>query len=203
MDKPDIVWVARLYGIDLPKTGRDKMTCRCPFHNDKGRPNMVLYVRSSSFHCFNCNAGGDSWDLAGMMEYGSNWDKFNKKMFAELANKLSLGNTRQVPIRKEIVEEERELTRDEKNVIAWASRLYHFPIFGKVSDDVREYLYSRGIDKQLISYFQIGNALPGLMVSELMRLPPQKRDQILESCLFYKLEDSSYNSDITISNSTG
>jgi len=138
-----------------------------------------------------------------MMEYGQNWDKFNKKMFAELANKLSFGNTRPVPIRKEVVEEERELTREEKNVIAWGARLYHFPVYGKSSDEVRDYLESRGIDKHLISHFQIGNALSGLMVSELMRLPPVKRDQILDSCLFYKLEDGSYNSEISISNSSG
>ena len=49
--------VAR-YGIELRAAGR-ALVGRCPFHPDRGRPNLHVYPASSSWYCFRCAVGGD------------------------------------------------------------------------------------------------------------------------------------------------
>ena len=46
------------YGIALRSSGRT-LIGRCPFHEDRGRPNLVVYPETQSWFCFRCDVGGD------------------------------------------------------------------------------------------------------------------------------------------------
>jgi DNA primase len=39
------------YGIELRRSG-SSLTGRCPFHLDRGRPNLTVFPRSGRFMCF-------------------------------------------------------------------------------------------------------------------------------------------------------
>jgi len=45
--------------IPLRRAGRT-LVGRCPFHSDTGRPNLVVFPATGSWHCFRCGAGGDA-----------------------------------------------------------------------------------------------------------------------------------------------
>src|SRR5215470_19179490 len=49
--------VAR-YGIELRRSG-SALVGRCPFHADRGRPNLTVY-RSGRWICYRCQAKGDA-----------------------------------------------------------------------------------------------------------------------------------------------
>jgi len=53
-----IAEVVASYGIELRRSGSGQVG-RCPFHLDRGRPNMTVYPRSGRFVCFRCQASGD------------------------------------------------------------------------------------------------------------------------------------------------
>jgi len=41
---------------------------RCPFHEDGGRPNLVVFPTTQRFKCFACGAGGDAIDFIARMD---------------------------------------------------------------------------------------------------------------------------------------
>src|SRR3712207_2715167 len=47
------------YGVELRRSG-SSLTGRCPFHLDRGRPNLTVFPRTGTFCCFRCGARGDS-----------------------------------------------------------------------------------------------------------------------------------------------
>lgn len=55
-DQPLADFAAQI-GLRLKRTG-DKYNCLCPFHGDRGTPNLFIYPESDSFYCFACNTGG-------------------------------------------------------------------------------------------------------------------------------------------------
>ena len=187
-DKPDILEIAQMYGLQLPgpKSGGRNITLQCPFHPDHGRPNMVIFTETNSFYCFRCLVGGDSWTLAGKLEYGDSWDRHDKRMFADLARKVTgKGVTKFVPsISYEY--NDPELTRSQKNMVEFGTRLYHFGIHCQSGAQAIQYLEERGINKTQILGLRIGYAAPNLLASEIMRLSPKKRDEVYSSPLFLK-----------------
>jgi hypothetical protein len=56
--------VAREYfpSPDLKPVGQDLVGARCPLH-DESTPSFRIYVKTNSWHCFGCGAGGSSIDL--------------------------------------------------------------------------------------------------------------------------------------------
>jgi len=55
-------------GHALRQTGRSRMLALCPFHDDKHRPNLVIYADEQRFHCFCCGAHGDIVDMVQHLE---------------------------------------------------------------------------------------------------------------------------------------
>lgn len=53
----DIVAVVEQYTI-LRKSGHNRFLGSCPLHEDK-HPSMTVYADNQSWHCFQCNRGGD------------------------------------------------------------------------------------------------------------------------------------------------
>src|SRR5437764_7779420 len=54
-----IVDLVASYGIELRRSG-SHFSGRCPFHADRGRPNMAVFPRSGRWVCFRCDARGDA-----------------------------------------------------------------------------------------------------------------------------------------------
>jgi DNA primase len=61
MDKPDIIATIEAEGINLIKKGRD-LWGLCPFHPDQ-TPSFKVNPKTQRFHCFGCDASGDSIDF--------------------------------------------------------------------------------------------------------------------------------------------
>lgn len=53
--------------IRLRRQGR-AMVGRCPFHDDKGRPNLTVYPDTQTYVCFVCHARGDVVDFVARIE---------------------------------------------------------------------------------------------------------------------------------------
>ena len=51
--------VAARYGVELRRSGR-ALVGRCPFHDDRGRPNLHVYPDQDRWFCYRCNEGGDA-----------------------------------------------------------------------------------------------------------------------------------------------
>jgi len=47
------------YGIELRRVG-PALVGRCPFHEDRGRPNLHVYSRSSRWICYRCESAATS-----------------------------------------------------------------------------------------------------------------------------------------------
>src|ERR1044071_7974683 len=62
-----IVDVIAEYGIELRRSGA-AFSGRCPFHLDRGRPNLTAYPRSGRYVCFRCGAHGDAIDFVRQLE---------------------------------------------------------------------------------------------------------------------------------------
>jgi DNA primase len=45
--------------VPLRRTGRT-FVGPCPFHHDTGRPNLVIFPSTGTWHCFRCGVGGDA-----------------------------------------------------------------------------------------------------------------------------------------------
>jgi DNA primase len=69
ISKTDLSLVGLLqhYGFDLKESG-DRFVCLCPFHNDKNTPNLTIYPKTNTYHCFTCKTTGDSLSLIAYME---------------------------------------------------------------------------------------------------------------------------------------
>jgi len=53
--------------IRLQRQGR-ALVGRCPFHQDKGRPNLTVYPETQTYYCFVCQARGDVVDFVARLE---------------------------------------------------------------------------------------------------------------------------------------
>lgn len=60
-ERPPIVEVCQAMGLIVSRMGIHHVT-NCIFHPDPS-PSMVLYTEQDKFHCFGCEAHGDSYDL--------------------------------------------------------------------------------------------------------------------------------------------
>jgi hypothetical protein len=59
--RSDIVAIIEGY-TKLRKSGNNRFTGQCPLHEDK-HPSMTVYADNQSWHCFQCNKGGDIFDF--------------------------------------------------------------------------------------------------------------------------------------------
>jgi DNA primase len=55
----DLVALVRSRGIDLKPHGNGHLIGLCPFHDDKGNPNLVVTPGKGLFHCLACGAAGN------------------------------------------------------------------------------------------------------------------------------------------------
>jgi DNA primase len=150
------------YGIELHRSG-SAFTGRCPFHTDRGRPNLTAYPNSGRWVCFRCDARGDVIDFVRQIE---------GLPFREAAARLS-GSVDQ--LRRNHSAQNRatrprrvrraELNSGERAVLSAALELYANRLMDERS--ALDYMRSRGFDGPLLAQERIGYAAGGQLVPYL------------------------------------
>jgi DNA primase len=129
-------------GHALRQTGRNRMVGLCPFHPDKHRPNMVIYVDEQRFHCFTCGQRGD---LVDMVQHLEGHRDFTATLRA-LADKLHVSWPELPPAK----------SMDSTGVLTLAAKLYA----DHLSSEARAYVGSRGFPEPFARHWRIGYAPP-------------------------------------------
>ncbi len=129
-------------GYSLRQTGRNRMVGLCPFHADKHRPNMVVYVDEQRFHCFACGRRGDLVDMVQLLE---GYLDFTATLRA-LADKLQVPWPDLPPAKSE----------DSNGVLTLAAKLYA----EHLSPEALAYLGTRGFPEVFVRQWRIGYAPP-------------------------------------------
>lgn len=186
-EKPDLLEVMKAAGVDVSSiTGRKQGMCRCPFHNDQGKPNMAVYTLTGRFICFRCGTGGDVYDFVGLQEYGDSWNNRDRTMFIEVLKKLSDKNIPMVPINTEVAKVAPEAQVEVYHILSLAERIYNLALTSPVGDEARKYLASRKIDTETIRKLKLGFAAPGALAGQLIAYPKKLETAAVDAGLYYE-----------------
>jgi DNA primase len=156
------------YGIALRRVGA-ALVGRCPFHQDRGRPNLHVYG-SGRWICYRCDQRGD---VIGFVQ------QIENLTFREAAARLDGPLARARPRRRgparplpaPTCEPEFVWRRDEYRVLAAATDLYANRL---LSDEVAlGYMAGRGFPPKLLERYRVGYASGGELIPYLRwrRLP--------------------------------
>jgi DNA primase len=158
--------VVQQYGVELKRQGRG-LVGRCPFHLDGGRPNLVIFPSTQTWHCFRCGVGGDLVKFVMLAEDVG---------FLEAVQRLdgrALGPLRaasqQQPKAMPVSSGNRD--PDELAALQAAVTVYHHNLLA--DPRALAYLRERGLDKATIEQCRLGYASGEQLVAYLrwQRLP--------------------------------
>src|SRR6185437_794787 len=164
-DQP-IADVVGSYGIALRPSGR-ALVGRCPFHVDRGRPNLHVYTDSGSWYCFRCAVGGDAIHFVERIE-GIGF----RAAVARLTDGGRPGagkvpRVQPVPKRPPVI----RLGTAERACLAAAVELYHSRLLDEPA--ALAYVAGRGLERETIERCRVGYAAGDELVDYLRwrRLP--------------------------------
>jgi len=153
------------YGIELRRQGR-AAAGRCPFHVDRGRPNLYVWADTRSWWCFRCNVGGD---VIRFIELAEN------VTFREALQRLG-GSPRHLTPQRLATPAPPPASVDghdaeELATLQAATAVYHHRLL--TDPPALAYLDQRGIDRAVVQSFRIGYAAGDELVPYLRwcRLP--------------------------------
>ena len=165
--KSDIVKVIAYYlGSDaIVKAGR-RFKAICPFHPDS-HPSMQIDPEKNFYHCFSCNAGGDT--IKFVQEYAHLSSVEALKKVCEICG---------VPVPSHLsdVHEKRDPLKEkfpkELEALGELSRFYSLYLQSTDGFKGREYLSSRSISRETIDHFRIGYSPydPTIAIASLRRV---------------------------------
>jgi DNA primase len=145
-----IVEVVGAYGIELRRTG-SAFVGRCPFHADRGRPNLNVYARSGRWICYRCNAHGDVIGFVQSME------RLGFVAAVERLRGTRVGQPTAVPRRWSPRPSKPRLRApgpDEQDVLAAAVELYANRLL--TDPHALAYITQRGFDRNLLERYRVG-----------------------------------------------
>ena len=156
-----IVDVIGQYGIELRRTG-SAFAGRCPFHVDRGRPNLTAYPRSGRYVCYRCGAHGDAIEFVRQLEQLS----FREAVARLDCHMVPAANASRQPVNMR--KTKRAAVRHDAGalaVLAAALELYH----NRLLNDARglDYLAGRGFSREVVERWRLGFAAGGQMVGYL------------------------------------
>ena len=165
--KSDIVKVIAYYlGSDaIVKAGR-RFKAICPFHPDS-HPSMQIDPEKNFYHCFSCNAGGDT--IKFVQEYAHLSSVEALKKVCEICGIP-------VPSLLSDVHEKRDPLKEkfpkELEALGELSRFYSLYLQSTDGLKGREYLSSRSISRETIDHFRIGYSPydPTIAIASLRRV---------------------------------
>jgi DNA primase len=166
-DHPVADVIAR-YGVALRPQGR-ALVGRCPFHLDRGRPNLYVYPSSDSWYCFRCAIGGD---VIGFVErfVGVGFREAVRLLDGDVIRsgparrtKLNVARFRRVPI----------VGESERACLAAAVELYQTCLLAQ--PPALDYVAGRGIDRATVEACRLGYVAGDELIRYLRwrRLPIQ------------------------------
>jgi len=143
------------YGIELRRIGA-ALVGRCPFHHDRGHPNLHVYPKSGRWICYRCDQRGDVIGFLQQME---------NLTFRQAASRLNGVRAPLSPFhRPKIVEVSPPRSPavwgvDEYQVLAAATELYANQLL--THPPALDYMARRGFPRRLLEQYRIGFAAGG------------------------------------------
>jgi DNA primase catalytic core len=154
--------IVAAYGIQLRRAGT-ALVGRCPFHQDRGRPNLHVY-RSGRWICYRCDERGDVVQFVQRMENLS---------FREAVARLTIQDPRSVTTHSRrrggsttaSRSKPRSLDKDEQEVLAAAVDLYASKLLN--DEHALGYLAGRGFPPAVLERYRLGYATGDGLVAYL------------------------------------
>ncbi len=161
--------------VKLTKSGRNYLGL-CPFHQEK-TPSFNVIEDKQFFHCFGCGKSGDVFKF--LEEYRQITFMESVKILSErIGMDLALEVPNQTQAKQNPHQKLFDINQD-------ASKFYRAVLkTTKVGEEARNYLYQRGLDDQMIDYFNIGLAPDESNYLYQSLSPRYDEDTILNSGLF-------------------
>ncbi|EFQ56812.1 DNA primase [Streptococcus downei F0415] len=161
--------------VKLTKSGRNYLGL-CPFHQEK-TPSFNVIEDKQFFHCFGCGKSGDVFKF--LEEYRQITFMESVKILSErIGMDLALEVPNQTQAKQNPHQKLFDINQD-------ASKFYQAVLkTTKVGEVARNYLYQRGLDDQMIDYFNIGLAPDESNYLYQSLSPRYDEDTILNSGLF-------------------
>lgn len=158
---------------------------KCPFHDDTGRPNLVVF-ENESWKCFVCGKYGDIYDYIGYSLYSDGWDKHNSEQFKEVIKKLD--DQRVIPIHPAKINLKKEFSHTDTTFLTlqYATEIYHQTLLSENGKPARDYLLSRGIPIDMIKEYKIGFSFGENLSMCFSSLDLEIKLSSLKTNLYYK-----------------
>jgi DNA primase len=159
------------YGIQLRRVGR-ALVGRCPFHEDRGRPNLHLYP-SGRWICYRCDAHGDAIAFVQRLEnltfleavarLGSPTPHLGP---VDVRRRSKRAWVRPARVRRDIVH-----STTDRAVLAAATDLYANRLLA--DEAALSYMTGRGFPRELLQRYRVGFAADDELIAYLtwLRLP--------------------------------
>jgi DNA primase catalytic core len=171
----DLVALVQSRGVELKKHGSKDWIGRCPFHDDKNKPNFIVSPAKGLWHCMACGKAGN------VIQFVQQHDGVSFRHAFELLRHggpavftHATRETRQGPLGMATVPRlpcPLDLQADDATLFNQVVSYYHERL--KQMPPARAYLAGRGLDNdELIERFQIGFADRTLG----LRLPDKNRE---------------------------
>jgi len=137
--------------VELRRAGRDRMTGRCPFHDER-TPSFGVSPSEKVFHCFGCGAGGDLFrfvqetegvDFKGAVELLA--DRYGIELEREAEDPRAAEQRRARERLHELLE---------RTAAFYVRRLWET----EEASGAREYLLGRGLEEATLREFRVGYA---------------------------------------------
>ncbi|MFC4892731.1 DNA primase [Pseudofrancisella aestuarii] len=145
----DIVDVVSRF-VNLKKSGKSYKGC-CPFHNEK-TPSFFVNPSKGFFHCFGCHESGDALTFV---------KKINNLDFVNAVESLSdiVGRSVEYENFSEEDQQKEKIYNQCLSFLDISSKYYRWNLMNSnTKEKAIKYLKSRGIDGQIVNFFNIGYA---------------------------------------------
>jgi DNA primase catalytic core len=171
----DLLALVRSRGVELAKHGTKDFIGRCPFHDDRNKPNFIVSPAKGLWHCMACGKAGNVIQFVQQhdgVSFRHAFDLLRQGGQAVFTSAAILA--REGPLTKATVPRlpcPLDAEADDATLFSQVVSYYHERL--KQTPTARAYLASRGLDDdQLIDHFQIGFADRSLG----LRLPDKQRE---------------------------
>ncbi|MBN2546718.1 MAG: DNA primase [Spirochaetes bacterium] len=176
----DIVAIVNDYIHNLKKSGKNWVGL-CPFHNDRN-PSFNVSPDLGIFKCFSC---GESGDIISFVQ------KIEKVSFNDAVEILAKKAGVELNFLKE--DDQQSSLKDRESLVQFNARLIklfqHFLLSSKEGSEALIYLKNRGLNQELIKFFNIGYAPKGYnRLLKFLLKKGFKEDFLLNTGLFNKGE---------------
>lgn len=177
--KLDIVELIREY-IPIKAVGAN-FQALCPFHNEKS-PSFVISPEKQIWHCFGCGKGGDVFSFV-MERDGLEFPEALRFLADKAGVVLNYENKETYSKRNRLLD-----------ILEISTKYYEHCLKSESAKSIREYLYRRGLNDELIAKWRIGyspdswDALYNFLKARPLKGEKYKDEEIFAAGLIIKKE---------------